>query len=213
MLKRFFRRQPEFLHLSAAELTDTLRAAAKLADVDSVRIELTAAADALDRATTHAQKDGNVALRNDVFYALGRARLDLRDQIGELIETSKETHILMQQVHTAQGSQEAAVGALRAEFQTFGETISGEIAELRERWDELVQWRNRVEATLAAVSEFRQESTNDRAQLRTAQQNMDTRHGEQIAEITRELHAFGERLEAIERALEVAGDDHHEAGG
>lgn len=209
MLQRFFRRQPEYLQLSAKEMTDTLRAAAKLADVDSVRIELTAAADALDRATTHAQRDGNVALRNDVFYALGRARLDLRDQIGELIEISKETRLLTQDVHQTQATQGAAVAELRAEFQAFGESVLGEIEELKRQWAELVQWRGRIEAALASISAFREESTRDRAQLRDAQHDMDARHAKQITEITQQLRLFDGRLEAIERALEIAG----EAGG
>jgi hypothetical protein len=69
------------LPLSSKELTDALRAAAKLAESDSARLEYTAAADAIDRATSHAKRHGDKSVRGDVFYALGRAQVTIRDWI------------------------------------------------------------------------------------------------------------------------------------
>jgi hypothetical protein len=85
------------------------------------------------------------------------------------------------------------------------------IADLKKQWHELEDWRSRIEVAILSLTEFRQESTSDRQQIRDAVAQQDERHERQIAEVLRELRAFGKRLQAIEQLMEVA--NHHEAGG
>lgn len=67
------------------------------------------------------------------------------------------------------------------------------IAELKKQLEELGHWRSRIEAAILNLTEFREESTADRQQIRD------------------ELRQFNRRLSEIERLLEVAGNN-HEAG-
>lgn len=83
-----------------------------------------------------------------------------------------------------------------------GEALAG-IADIKKNWSELVQWRSRIEAALAGLSEFRAQSTGDRLAIRDALNDLNTRHGGQIQGII-------DRLTAIEQLLEIAGN--HEAG-
>lgn len=106
------------------------------------------------------------------------------------------------------------------------------IAELKKNWSELERWRSRVEAALASFSESRDESKEERAQIRDEVKHLNDRHGQQLGALLarmgaseadrKELHqqldeinqAFAQialRLRAIEGLLEVAGN--HEAGG
>src|SRR5215207_7422892 len=109
MIARLFRRHTPQLPTSSAELSEVLRAAAPFADTDEARQEYLAAADALDRAITITRQHGDEPTRDALAYALGRAELNLKDQLSELIEVSKDTHLLVQ-------GQGAAVESLRAEF-------------------------------------------------------------------------------------------------
>src|SRR5689334_607506 len=96
MLARLFRHHRPQLPTSSAELAEALRTAAQFADGDAAKLEYTNAADALDRAITHTRQHADEPTRDALAYALGRAELNLKDQLAELIEVSKETHMLVQ---------------------------------------------------------------------------------------------------------------------
>jgi hypothetical protein len=165
------------------EMIRVLRAAAQFSDDLETKREYEGAADALDRVLTAAERHSDAPTRDAFAYALGRAELDLGDKLAELIETSKDTHLLVQDVHQAQVAQGAATEQLRAEFQQFGEDLSGRMNGLEQRMDA---------------------SETDRRDIHQAINAMNDRHGGQIS-------AIDQRLMEIERLLEIAGG--HEAGG
>jgi hypothetical protein len=231
MFARLFGRFRPPLPATSAELSEALRTAAQFADSDAARLEYTNAADALDRAITYTNHHGDEPTRDALAYALGRAELNLKDQMTELIDISKDTHIIVQGVQiTVQGvekeqsEQGAAVVALRAEFLTFGETVSSRMLDIEAHAVAL-------EARVTAHDQSRDQSIEDRRLLRQdmnesqahrarIQSRLDTelpaisaairaqdeRHGKQ-------LDAFGQRLASIERLLEVAGEQHDRANG
>jgi tetratricopeptide (TPR) repeat protein len=171
MFARFFHRpRPQ----STREMIRVLRAAGQFSD-PSERSEYDQAADALDRILQAAEKKSDRPTRDAFSYALGRAELDLGDKLAELIEVSKETHIIVQGVQGAQVKQEAAAGALWAAFQSFAESLT--------QWrEEIERWRGQVDATLNSYKEFAVESRTDRA-----------KHATQLGEVVRrmgEIEAF-----------------------
>lgn len=224
MLAKLFRRHRPQLPTSSAELAEALRAAAQFADSDSAKLEYNAAADALDRAITHTRQHGDEPTRDALAYALGRAELNIKDQLIELIEVSKDTHLLVQGVQTTQSSQEAAAGALWAAFQSFSESLT--------QWrEEIEAWRGMVDGTLESFSQSRAQSIEERKLLREDMDEskthrarmqhtldtalpaitqaitaLDTRHGSQIKALTAQL-------EEIQRLLEIAGQHEHDGGG
>lgn len=229
MLERLFRRYRPQLPTSSAELAEALRTAAQFADSDSAKLEYTNAADALDRAITHTRQHGDEPTRDALAYALGRAELNLKDQMSELIEVTKEIHINVQDVQATQTEQGAVVFALRAEFQQVGERLNdveGRTAQLEATVAEHSQSRDRSIEDRGLLRQDMDESKAHRARLQTGQeamnQRLDTalpaieaairdlniRHGGQIT------HLAGQ-LQEIQRLLEIAGnhDDGHEAGG
>lgn len=130
--------------------------------------------------------------RNHAQVDVWNIGLGLRDQLAQI--STKNTADIQTQFGVTNGM----LVDLRTDVQEAGRGI----AAIKKQWRELDQWRSRVEAALASVSEFRTESTEDRANLRTTMQAMDKRHGLQIDEIA-------QRLAAIEQLLEIAGG--HEA--
>jgi hypothetical protein len=108
-------------------------------------------------------------------------------------------------------TQHGATNTMLADLNTAQQEASRGIADIKKLWGELEQWRSRIEVAILSLTEFRQESTSDRQQIRDAVAQQDERHERQIAEVLRELRAFGRRLQAIEQLMEVA--NHHEAGG
>jgi PAS domain S-box-containing protein len=134
MFAKLFRR-PAHKPRSTREMIRVLRAAAQFSDDAAQRIEYDQAADALDRVLTAAERHSDAPTRDAFAYALGRAELDLGDKLTEVIEVVKDTHVTVQGVHTAQIEQGAAVVALRDEFQSFGENISGRMTGLEGRMD------------------------------------------------------------------------------
>lgn len=220
MLRRLFGRSPQ--PRSTRAMIRALRAAAQFADAPDEQREYVAAADALDRVLTAAERHSDAPTRDAFSYALGRAELDLDDKLTELIEVSKETHMIVQIVQGAQSSQEAAAGALWAAFQSFSESLT--------QWrEEIEQWRGLVDAALASFTQSRAQSIDERQQLRNDMEEskahrarmqqtldvqlpaisaairaLDTRHGGQIA-------TLNAQLQEIQRLLEIAGS--HEAGG
>lgn len=183
MFRSLFRKKIPTLPVSTAELSAALRVAQQFADGESAKLEYGAAADALDRAITHTRKYADAPTRDALAYALGRAELNLKDELRELIEVGRETHMLVQGVHVAQSEQGAAVAGLRATFQQFSEQLSLRIGGLEQRMDA---------------------SEADRKNIHEAIGTLNTRHGGQISELI-------QRLSAIEELLEVSGG--HEAGG
>lgn len=128
-------RRPKQKPRDTREMIRVLRAAAQFSDDTAQRIEYNQAADALDRVISAAARHSDAPTRDAFSYALGRAELDLGDKLTELIEVTKETHIIVQGVEKTQTEQGAAVSGLRAEFQAFGEDMSGRITGLEERMD------------------------------------------------------------------------------
>lgn len=219
MLDRLFRR-PIHKPRSTREMIRVLRAAAQFSDAPTEQSEYTQAADALDRVLTLAERHSDAPTRDAFAYALGRAELDLGDKLAELIELSKEDHILIQSVQSGQVEQGAAAGALWAAFQSFAESLT--------QWrEEIEHWRGQVDATLAGFTRSRDSSLLDRHALRDdmdeskahrarmqhtldtelpaigqAIRDLDARHGGQIS-------AIAQQLKEIERLLELTGQ--HEA--
>lgn len=178
-------RRPASRPRSTREMSRVLRAASQFSDDAAEKAEYDSAADALDRVLTLAERHSDAPTRDAFAYALGRAELDLGDKLAELIEVTKDTHITVQDVHTAQGEQGAAVRALRAEFQQFGEDMSNRIGGLERRMDA---------------------SETDRKEIRDVISAQDVRHGGQINEIA-------ERLKEIERRLELPSAHDGQAAG
>jgi hypothetical protein len=224
MFARLFARFRPPLPATSAELSEALRTAAQFADSDAARLEYTNAADALDRAVQYTRQHGDEPTRDALAYALGRAELNLKDQMHELIDVSKDTHIIVQDVQAAQREQGAAVVALRAEFLTYGEQLS-------ERLHDIEANAAALEARVTAHDQSRDQSIEDRKLLRQdmneskahrarIQERLDTdlpaigaairaqdeRHGRQI-------DGFDRRLANIERLLEVAGEHDRANGG
>lgn len=193
MLARLFRRHRPQLPSSSAELAEALRAAAPFADSDDARQEYLAAADALDRAITITRQHGDEPTRDALAYALGRAELNLKDQLSELIEVSKDTHLLVQ-------GQGAAVESLRAEFHNGIQAVGERLTDVEGRTMQL-------ETTVAAHEQSRVQSVEERRQLR-----MDMDESKQHrARLQQALEQIDARLAAIEQLLAAANQ--HEAGG
>ncbi len=190
MMDWFKRRAWPRLPVSSAEIAEVLRAAAPFADTDETRAEYIAAADALDRVITQTRRHGSEPTRDALAYALGRAELNMKDQISELIEVSKETHLLVQGVHTAQAEQGAVVFELRAGFQSVGERITDNTLRIAD-----------LEKKTAEHDRTRDQSIEDRRLLR---QDMD----ESKAHRTRIQRTLDELNEAIAR-IELQLSEHH----
>lgn len=212
MLDWLFRRpiRPR-LPLGTSELSEALHVAAHYADTDAARLEYTNAADALDRAVAHTRAHGDEPTRDALAYALGRAELGLKDQLQELIEVSKDTHLLVQTVHGAQSEQGAVVVALRAEFH-------GGMQQVGERLTDLEGRTGTLERTVAAHDESRDRSIEERRLLRADMDASKTHRAQiqrtldaELPAIKRELSDLAEAVHRIETLLEVAGE--HEAGG
>jgi predicted nucleic acid-binding Zn-ribbon protein len=126
-------------------------------------------------------------------------------QIGDKLQADLQTQ------HGATNTMLADLNTAWLNAKPMIEEAGRGIADLKKQWRELEHWRSRIEAAILSLTEFREESTNDRQQIRDAVTQQDERHERQIAEVLQELRAFGQRLFAIEQLLEVAGE--HEAGG
>jgi len=188
MLNRLFGRHTPKLPASSAELADALRTAAQFADSDSARLEYTNAADALDRAIMHTRQHGDEPTRDALAYALGRAELNLKEQLAELIEVSKDTHLLVQ-------GQGAAVVELRAEFHQGMRAVGERLTSVEADTEALKR-------TVAGHDQSRDRSIEDRRILR---REMDESKAHR-AQIQVTLNQIDTRLAAIEQLLEVAGD-------
>lgn len=214
MLDRLFRRRAPQLPTSSAELAEVLRASAPFADTDDARNEYIAAADALDRAIASTRAHGDEPTRDALAYALGRAELNLKDQLVELIEVSKDTHLLVQ-------GQGAAVDGLRAEFhnsmQQVGERVSDNtlrIADLEQKVAEHDQSRDqsiedrrllRQDMTESQAHRTRIQHTLDveLPRISAAIRDLNERHGGQIT-------AMAAQLREIQQLLEIAGNHDHD---
>jgi len=107
-----------------------------------------------------------------------KLRADLRTQHGE-------TNGMLIDIRSSTQQQEAAVEALRADFQSFGEAVSERLTGVERRMDA---------------------SEADRKDIHDVIEALNTRHGGQITQIA-------QRLLAIERLLEIAGNHHHDEPG
>jgi chromosome segregation ATPase len=126
--------------------------------------------------------------------------VDLRKQVEGI--GNKLDH----DVQTKLGSTNGMLADLRTGIQEAGQGI----AEIKKQFSELDQWRSRIEAALTSLTEFRQESTKDRREIRDAVSAQDKRHKRQIEDLIIQLKEQNKRLLAIEQLLEIAGQ--HEAG-
>jgi chromosome segregation ATPase len=136
-MMRWLRRK-EALPLSSKEISDALRQAAKLSDDAAQRTEYTAAADALDRGTALASKHGDAPTRDELQYALGRAELGLKDQLGELIEIVKGDRLDFQGLQQGVDTSIAAMRAMEGAFSQIDESLA-EWREEQRRQGERVQ--------------------------------------------------------------------------
>jgi hypothetical protein len=186
MLKRLFRSSRLVaLPRSSAELAQALRAASQYADGDAARLEYTTAADALDRAVAHGRK-ADAPTRDAFAYALGRAELDLKEQMTELIELVKNDRIDVQAIERTGQETHEAMRLLGQSFHAFGESLN----EWRTNMDD---WRMNVDRTLESFQSSRDASIVERGELRTLYEESRT-----------DRKQINERLQRIERA--VLGD-------
>lgn len=102
-------------------------------------------ADLLIETAQRVEVHGQAQLRERVQGVLGESHVTIQDRLDSLLNIGRDTHQLVMNVQAEQVTQGAAVGALRAEFQTIGETVSGISADV----DDL---RARQLATEAAVA-------------------------------------------------------------
>jgi hypothetical protein len=200
-------RRPTHKPRDTREMIRVLRAAAQFSDDAAQRLEYEQAADALDRVLTAAARHSDAPTRDAFAYALGRAELDLGDKLTELIEDSKEDHMLIQQTHGAVAEQGAAAGALWAAFQSLGESLTA--------WrEEIETWRGLVDATLASFRESRDESKDERKQIQERIGELDMRHGEQWQQAMAQWKQAMDAIAEIQRLLEMAGaNGTHDGGG
>jgi hypothetical protein len=195
MLTRFFNRI--FGYRSAAprstgEMSRVLRVAAKFSDTSEVQALYTQAADSLDRVIAETERHSDAPSRDAMAYALGRAELDLGDKLTELIEVSKEDHMLITDMHATQARQGEAAGTQRDEFQAF-------VANLTLYRDTLETWRQEVDATLAILM-ARLEAENDVTRAAKHQQMCD-----QIAELNDRIKDMSQRIKDLEDQLVAEG--------
>jgi hypothetical protein len=170
---------------------------------DLLPVELQASVVELRQA--HVSEDAIDTLIARTLQALGVKSNKVQVEVWQMEERLGQqlTQIgdkLQADLQAQHGETNGMLVELRAGVQEAGRGI----ADIKKQWRELSQWRSRIEASLLGFAEFREESTNDRSQIRHAIQEMDDRHGGQIREIV-------ERLAEIERLLGAAGQ--HEAGG
>lgn len=185
---------------STGEMSRALRIAAQFADTDEQRHEYDRAADALDRIVTASERHSDAPTRDAFSYALGRAELDLGDKLDELIETSKETHIKIQEVQDAQESNADVAGIAWADFKAFGARLTA--------WrDSLELWRAEVDAALAVLTE-RLEAESDSARAATHQAMCD-----QIAELNERFRDMSQRIRDLEDQLIAEGPREGRVGG
>lgn len=149
------------------------------------------------------------AKTTDLQLGLGRIHDSIKQQIKRLGDA------LRGDLRTERGETNGMLVDLRQAIEEAGRGI----ADLKKQWQELGEWRSRVEAALLGISEFRDESTKDRRDLRETVAQQDKRHGRQIEEIidqladfAGQLRQFGLRLAEIEQHQRLAGE-HTEAGG
>lgn len=167
-------RRPKHKPRDTREMIRVLRAAAQFSDDTAQRLEYDGAADALDRVLTAAERHSDAPTRDAFSYALGRAELDLGDKLSELIEVSKDTHLLVQDVQKAQQTAHPQIA----------EALAG-IAALKKAWGDLDEWRARVEASIEGFMESRDVSLTERAELKQVVAQIDARVAviEEILEI------------------------------
>lgn len=170
---------------------------------------------ALESKITHAQRE---------VIAIGESADRRVEQTAQIYEDRLrlilgDTNGMLADVRTAVQGQEAAVGALRAEFHTFGETVSDRLSEIERRTDALEQ-------TTAQHGESRDQSIRERTLLRqdmdeskAHRARMQARLDTDLPAIFNELAALSAAVKRMEQTLEVAGNHHldqhnrHEAGG
>lgn len=171
MLSWFYRHSPR--PNSTREMIRVLRAAAQFSDRDAERIEYNMAADALDRVITAAIRHSDAPTRDAFAYALGRAELDLGDKLTELIEITKETRLMVQEVQIAQIAQADALGVHERIFHAFDDALQ-DWRSVIDAWRANVDaWRSDVDTRLAGLAQARDESTADRKQLNARQDARD----------------------------------------
>lgn len=206
MFDHLFRRNKiPRLPVTTAELSEALRVAAKYADGESAQLEYNRAADALDRAIVHTKRHADAPTRDAVAYALGRAELNLQDQLRDLIEVSRETHLLVQGVHSAQSEQGAAVGELRAEFQSFGKSLTELESRIRTSDDDRRDLRQ-------TINRHHEESHADRERIQNQLNALET---DVRAAMSQALGSarVDELVAMIERHETILTGDATEAGG
>lgn len=94
---------------------------------------------------------------------------DLQSQLGA-------TNDMLVDIRTSVQNHEAATHQLRAEFQTFGESVSGRV-------DDLEGWRATVDGTLNSFRKNHDESTAQRARTEHAVNELTTQFERFVAEI------------------------------
>jgi hypothetical protein len=147
-MKWFWRKKPH-LPLSSGEIEEALRTASRLADDPTAAAEYMSAADALNRVTARTARHADQPTRDELQYALGRAELNLKDELQELIDFQG----LQQEV----GASIAAVRAMEGTFSDVGENVSQIHADLRRTVErvELLEGRQRREGDILQLHDQR----------------------------------------------------------
>jgi hypothetical protein len=155
-MKWFWRKKPH-LPLSSGEIEEALRTASRLADDPTAAAEYMSAADALNRVTARTARHADQPTRDELQYALGRAELNLKDELQELIEIVKHDRMDFQGLQQEVGASIAAVRAMEGTFSDVGENVSQIHADLRRTVErvELLEGRQRREGDILQLHDQR----------------------------------------------------------
>lgn len=174
----WLRRRRSPLISSSQELIDALYLAADKVERDgnpSAAIEYRASAGALSRATTHADCKGDKEIKDEFNAALFHTGVSFKGQLADLMDISRDTHQLVVSVSHDQQQTGAAVGELRAEFQTVAETVSGlsqDLVTLRDAFVARGEVIDQLQRDVATILTGQNQSVEDRRDLRTNQEHM-----------------------------------------
>lgn len=195
-LRRRFRPHSSPLPPDAGQFIAGLRAFAEQTGSLAHRNDLLSAADALERVTI----DAPAELRDEFTHVFGRAYVDFRSEVREMVDVGKETRLLVQEVHNDLRLQGAAVGALRAEFhdgmQAFGERLTDleasvaahddQIRSFAQSRDRSIEDRRRHDAQIDRLEQGREQNRQAIQDLAAGQAELTTAVRELMEMVGRE---------------------------
>lgn len=146
------------------------------------------------------------ALVTRTVHALGvtanRVQVEVLDMEARLGDQLRAIGV---KLHADTQTQHGATNEMLADLRSLIEEAGQVIAGLKKESAEMDEWRGRVEAHIGGIMEARDQSLQERADLRAADARLDTR----LVEIEQVAARIDERLAVVEQVLEIepkAGD-------